>query len=139
MTIPGIGFSQTLAGITGEELEGFFVGWKRRPSPSLRLSVLQASHRVVIARDSETQAIAGFATAVTDDVIAAYITLLEVLPGYRQRGIGSELLRRIVDALGPLYMIDALCDEQVVSFYQRAGFNAAVGMARRNPAALGDG
>lgn len=53
MTIPGIDFSQTLAGITGEELDGFFVGWKRRRSPSLRLSVLQASHRVVIARDSD--------------------------------------------------------------------------------------
>lgn len=76
---------------------------------------------------------------MTDDVIAAYITLLEVLPDYRQRGIGSELLRRIVGALGSLYMIDALCDEQVVSFYQRAGFNSGVGMARRNPDALGDG
>ena len=138
MAVAGIDFSQTTDGIAADELAEFFVGWERRPSPSLHLSVLQASDRVVIARDAGTQRVVGFGTAVTDGLIAAYITLLEVLPRYQRRGIGTELLRRMLQALGPLYMIDALCDEKVLPFYERAGFTPGVAVARRNRAALDD-
>lgn len=138
MAIVGIDFVQTIDGVRADELEGFFVGWKRRPSPTLHVAVLQASDRAVVARDAQTQAVVGFVTAVTDGLIAAYITLLEVLPHYQRRGIGTELLRRILEALGPLYMIDAQCDERVLRFYERAGFTPGIAVARRDVAALGE-
>ena len=138
MAIVGIDFVQTIDGVRADELEGFFVGWKRRPSPTLHVAVLQASDRAVVARDAQTQAVVGFVTAVTDGLIAAYITLLEVLPHYQRRGIGTELLRRILEALGPLYMIDAQCDERVLQFYERAGFTPGIAVARRDVAALGE-
>lgn len=134
---PPITFSDTVDEISVEELEGFFVGWRQRPSPNLHLSVLRASDRVVIARDADSRAIVGFITAVTDGLLAAYISLLEVLPPYQGHGIGTELVRRMLDALGALYMIDALCDEALLPFYARMGFARGSGVARRDPAALG--
>ncbi len=33
-------------------------------------------------------------------------------------------------------MIDALCDEQLLAIYKRAGFTPGVAVARRDPSAL---
>jgi len=87
MAIAGIDFVSTVDEIADDDLMGFFVGWKQRPSRCLRLAVLRASDRAVIARDVETQAVVGFITAISDGLIAAYITLLEVRPNIN--GVGS--------------------------------------------------
>lgn len=79
----------------------------------------------------------GFATAVGDGVICAYIPLLEVLPGHRGRGIGTELIRMLLQELGETYMVDVVCDSEVVAFYQRLGFEQLdAGMGIRNRGAL---
>ncbi|MDQ3720386.1 MAG: GNAT family N-acetyltransferase [Actinomycetota bacterium] len=64
--------------------------------------MLRRSDQVVIARDTQVDSVVGFATALTDGLISAYITLLEVKPGYQRRGIGSELVRRMLSSLQPL-------------------------------------
>ena len=63
----------------------------------------------------------GFITAISDGVLAAYIPLLEVLPDYRGRGIGRELVMRMLAQLQGLYMIDLVCDPQLESFYRACG------------------
>ncbi len=136
MGIPGIAFTDTIDGVRADQLAGFFVGWSRRPSAELHLSVLRRSDRIVIARDTQTGSVAGFVTALTDGLMAGYITLLEVRPGYQRRGIGTQLVQRMLDALEPLYMIDALCDEEVLPFYRRFGVTPAVGVAWRDATAL---
>ncbi len=78
----------------------------------------------------------GFVTAVGDGVLSAYIPLLEVRADFRGRGIGSELVRRIIGCLAPLYMIDLSCDEDLQGFYQSLGFENATGMLRRDREAL---
>jgi ribosomal protein S18 acetylase RimI-like enzyme len=35
----------------------------------------------------------GFETAISDGRLTAYIPLLEVLPTYRNRGVGSQLIK----------------------------------------------
>lgn len=75
-------------------------------------------------------------TVLTDGLIAAHITLLEVLPGYQRRGIGTELVRRMLDSLGPLAMIDALCDEEILPFYRSFGVTRVVGVAWRDTTTL---
>jgi len=88
-----------------------------------------------VAKDGER--VVGFVTAISDGVLSAYVPLLEVLPDHQGRGIGSELVRRLLDRLGDLYMIDVVCDENVVPFYERLGLrrlDAALGV--RNPSAL---
>lgn len=133
-----IAYETEVDGVTASDLEGFFVGWPVRPSPARHLEILRGSHRVVLARDLGSGAIVGFVTAISDGVLSAYIPLLEVLPEYQGRGIGSELVRRLFESLGGLYMVDLLCDEDLVPFYERLGMARAVGMVIRNRGALAE-
>jgi predicted N-acetyltransferase YhbS len=61
------------------------------------------------------------------------LPLREVLTSYRGRGIGTELVRRLLDELGELYAVDLLCDPELVPFYERFGMSRTVGMAIRRP------
>jgi len=74
----------------------------------------------------------GFITAITDHVSCAYVPHLEVVPDHQGNGIGSELVRRMVELLDGLYMVDLLCDPDVQPFYERSGFRRATGMCLRN-------
>ena len=126
-----IEYSDSLEGVEPPQLDGFFVGWPSPPSPERHLELLRGSAAVVLARDGD--AVVGFVTAISDGVLSASIPLLEVLPAYRGRGIGSELVRRLLAALDGLYMIDLSCDAELEPFYARLGFRPLErGMGIRN-------
>jgi GNAT superfamily N-acetyltransferase len=76
--------------------------------------------------------VVGFITAIRDNVLAAYVPPLEVLPEYRGRGIGSQLVRRMLDRLKDLYMVDLLCDTDLQPFYASLGMVPATGIMLRN-------
>lgn len=80
--------------------------------------------------------VVGFLTALTDGALCAFITLLEVMPGYRQRGIGSQLVEAFITECRDLYSCDLICDEDLKDFYERAGFIPYSAMIMRNRAAL---
>jgi len=128
-------YSTSTDGLTADALTGFFVGWPAPPAPTTRVEILQRSGQVVLARDGG--ALVGFVTAITDGVLSAYIPLLEVVPAYQGRGIGTELVRRVLAALDGLYMVDTACDQNLVGFYQRLGFERSNAMIRRDYAAQG--
>jgi ribosomal protein S18 acetylase RimI-like enzyme len=131
-----IRYIDSLEGITADRLAGgFFDGWPNPPSAETHLRMLRGSDHVWLAIDDESGAVVGFINAVSDGVLAAYIPLLEVLPDYQGRGIGSELTRRMLATLSHLYMVDVLCDEDVQPFYERLGMRRATGMFARNYAA----
>lgn len=111
---------------------GFFEGWPSPPSAQTHARLLQQSTYVVVAIDEEAGKVVGFITAISDGVLAAYIPLLEVLPAWRGHGVGTELVRRMLDALDGLYMVDVMCDEDVQPFYERLGLHRASGMIRRD-------
>ncbi len=115
-----------------EQLEGFFHRWPQPPSTRTHLRILHASTAVILAVDDETHGLVGFVTAISDGILAAYIPLLEVLPDYRGRGIGSELIRRMLSELEGLYMVDLLCDLELRQFYERFGMKAMTAMAHRD-------
>jgi ribosomal protein S18 acetylase RimI-like enzyme len=127
-----IEYTSSLAGITPDKLEGFFVGWPRKPTPERHLMILWQSYYRVLAVESESGKVVGFINAVSDGIMAAYIPLLEVLPEYQRQGIGGELVRRIMEKLGDLYMVDLACDENLQPFYERYGFRKYYGMMYRN-------
>ena len=81
---------------------------------------------------SDDYRVVGFVTAITDGVSSGYIPYLEVLPEWQGRGIGTELMRRMMAKLGTLYAIDLICDEDVKGFYERLGFSERRGMTIRN-------
>jgi predicted N-acetyltransferase YhbS len=124
-----IKYHPSVDGVSAEDLAGFFVGWPSPPSPERRLDLLRGSSHVVVARDGAR--VVGFVTALTDGVLMAYLPLLEVLPEYQQAGVGSALVNRVLDELGSLYGVDICCDDDVVPFYERFGFQKVNGMVLR--------
>ncbi|MCY4114103.1 MAG: GNAT family N-acetyltransferase [Chloroflexi bacterium] len=128
----GIEYRDTAEGLEARQLAtGFFVDWLRQPTPEAHLDILRGSANVVVAIDEESDQVVGFVTAISDGVLSAYISLLEVLPEYQGRGIGSELMRRLLEQLKDLYMVDTLCDVDVQAYYARFGMKRATGMRIR--------
>lgn len=125
-----IEYKDSTKGITSAMLTGFFVGWSHPPSAEMHLEILNRSTFIVLAIADNR--VAGFITAISDCVLAAYIPLLEVLPNYQNLGIGKELTRRMVEKLKEIYMVDLTCDNDVQNFYKKLGFTEATGMFKRN-------
>lgn len=126
-------YTDTPEGLTPRDVDGFFVGWPQPPSLERRLDLLRGSDLVSLAFDGST--LVGFVTAVSDGVLAAYIPFLEVLPSHQGQGIGTALVRRLLDRLDELYMVDVVCDASLEPFYQRLGFltlDRGMGLRRRD-------
>ncbi len=124
-------FLDSADGLAPEQLGGFFSGWRRSVTVDEHLRVLRGSQAVVVAVDPVTKQVAGFVTALTDGILCAHITLLEVLPAYRGRGLGGELVRRLLEGLGELYAVDVVCEPEVLPFYRWCGLVPAVAAVRR--------
>ena len=116
-----IQYRTSLEGIRADQLEGFFVGWPNPPTPAMHLEILKRAAHVLLALDGSS--VVGFVTAISDGILCAYIPLLEVLPSHQHQGIGSELMRRMLETLREIYMIDLLCDPDLQAFYSRVGID----------------
>lgn len=125
-------YKDNLDGVKASDLEGFFVGWPAPPSKEVHLKILRQSAFIWIAIDDETGKVVGFINAVSDNVLSAYIPLLEVVPEYKGQGIGGTLVQRMFDATRHLYMVDLLCDQDVVPFYKKFEMFESQGMIMRN-------
>ncbi|MCX6046299.1 MAG: GNAT family N-acetyltransferase [Chloroflexi bacterium] len=127
-----ITYSNAIIDVRADQLQGFFQHWGKAPSPSTLLRILQGSDHVVLARETATGAIVGYITAISDGISCAYIPHLEVRADWRGQGIGSVLVARMLAQLRELYMIDLMCDADVMPFYERSGFQRYTGMIVRN-------
>ncbi len=116
-----------------DDLAEFFAGWRAAPAPERCLAAISEADACVLAFDGDR--LVGFATAITDHALFCFIPLVEVARSHRGRGIGSELVRRIARASGPIYGTYLCCDEDTASFYECLGFDRVVGMARQDPLA----
>ncbi|MFP3898310.1 MAG: GNAT family N-acetyltransferase [Dehalococcoidia bacterium] len=125
-----ITYINRLESLTAVNLRGFFAGWPAHPDPQTHLEILRRSHIVWLAFDHDR--CVGFVNALSDGAFCASIPLLEVLPGYQGRGIGKELMTRMLESLSDMYAIDVVCDEAVAPFYDKLGFSRCVGMVKRD-------
>jgi ribosomal protein S18 acetylase RimI-like enzyme len=128
-----------VSGLAPDQLRGgFFEGWPAAPSAELHLEHLRGAEVAIVAIDApgddslDAAPVVGFVTAIGDGVLTAFVPLLEVLPAYRGRGIGTELMRRILDRLGERYSIDLVADADAVPFYERLGGTAGTAVLWRN-------
>jgi ribosomal protein S18 acetylase RimI-like enzyme len=132
MKVTMIKYVHTLEDISPEQLDGFFEGWPDPPSREVHFRLLQKSDEVILAIDENSNKVVGFITAITDQVLSAYIPFIEVLGNYRGQGIGKKLVRLMLAHLKDFYMIDLLCDEDLQEFYEKLGMSKARGMMIRN-------
>ena len=125
-------YQNDLNQISADMLEGFFVDWPNPPSKEKHLQLLENSSHICLAIDEEKNKVVGFITAISDHTLSAYIPLLEVLPAYKQQGIGKKLVSEMLKQLEHLYMIDLACDDDLVAYYETFGMKKGTAMIRRN-------
>lgn len=125
-------FKKSLEGIEAEMLNGFFADWPHPPNTQTHLNLLKNSNKVVIAVDDDSNQVIGFITAISDGVLSAYIPFLEVLPEYKNKGIGKELVKVMLKELEDMYMVDLCCDDDLVPYYEKLGMLKSNGMLVRN-------
>lgn len=68
--------------------------------------------------------LAGFIDSVSNGVTDAYIQDLMVSPFFQGKGIGTELMNRMISCLRErhIYMISVVFEEALKPFYRRFGF-----------------
>ena len=125
-------YTTLIEDITSDQLNGFFVGWPNPPSTEVHLKLLEKSSHVVLAVDDESGQVVGFITAIGDGVLSAYIPFLEVLPPFQGQGIGQQLVKKMLELLSDMYMIDLMCDEELKGYYEKLGMHRSHGMSLRN-------
>lgn len=89
---------------------------------------MEQSWLVIYAYDGDT--LVGTGRIVSDGVINAYLCGLGVSSTFRNRGIGTEISRQLVDACKQKNLhIQFFCEKHLVPYYEKQGFvEFAVGM-----------
>jgi GNAT superfamily N-acetyltransferase len=105
-------------------------GWAWRAADPVKLAALvHGSLYVSSAHDGAR--LVGFARAISDGVTNAYVSTVAVLPEYRGRGIGAEVVRRLVDGKDTIrFVLHAA--PSLHPFYEKLGFEDAPDMLRRD-------
>ena len=96
------------------------VGWNRMEK---ELSNPQMTSFYHIAAYEEDELV-GYIDCVSNGVTDAYIQDLMVKPIYQGKGVGSELMHKMIEYLkaNKIYMISVVFDESLKPFYERFGF-----------------
>jgi ribosomal protein S18 acetylase RimI-like enzyme len=113
-----------------EQLAALFVsaGWHDRAADRARLRQ-QLLGAMFVVSAWEGDHLVGFARAISDGATNAYISTVAVLPEYRGRGIGRELIRRLTSGReGIVFVLHAR--PEVTAFYLKCGFQQADNMLR---------
>jgi GNAT superfamily N-acetyltransferase len=66
----------------------------------------------------------GFARAVTDGVLRAYVEDVIVAPSRRGSGIGQAVLNRLIQELGAIPVVTLFCSPDLVAYYEAGSFLA---------------
>ncbi len=95
--------------------------WGRGRARELTVRAIRGSSRVVgLYRGGEQ---VGFARAVSDGAVMGYLADVYVLPGWRGRGLGLELVRETVDGAGGRALRWLLHTADAQGLYARLGFS----------------
>jgi ribosomal protein S18 acetylase RimI-like enzyme len=103
-----------------EELQSLFqsAGFHVRPLSRL-VGAISGSTAYITATDGDK--LTGFGRLLTDSHSIAYINYMAVDPGYRRKGIGQAILRKLVEAAGDAERV-FLYTDTADAFYVRNGF-----------------
>jgi len=94
--------------------------WSSAEKPELLLKALVASHSLVTAWSGSR--LVGLGNAISDGHLVVYYPHLLVDPEYQGRGIGTELMRRLLARYEGFHQHVLLADGRAVEFYMKCGF-----------------
>ena len=97
------------------------VGWNRMEKEYGNPLMTSFFHIAVYDGDL----LVGFVDSVSNGVTDAYIQDLIVRPDYQGKGIGTDLMKKMIASLKEkhIYMISVIFEESLKPFYDRFGFN----------------
>lgn len=96
------------------------VGWNRMENVYNNQLITSYFHIAVY----DEEKLIGYIDSVSNGVTDAYIQDLMVHPDYQAKGIGTELMNRMIAELKErhIYMISVVYEEKLKTFYNRFGF-----------------
>lgn len=97
--------------------------WSSAQKPELLHKALLASHSLFTAWDGPR--LVGLGNAISDGHLVVYYPHLLVLPGYQGRGIGTELMRRLMARYEGFHQHMLVADGRALDFYRKRGFERA--------------
>ena len=97
--------------------------WSSAQKPELVHKALLASHSLVSAWDGSK--LVGLGNAISDGYLVVYYPHLLVLPDYQGRGIGTELMRRLIARYEGFHQHMLVADGRALDFYRKCGFERA--------------
>jgi GNAT superfamily N-acetyltransferase len=97
--------------------------WSAAEKPGLLHQALLASHALITAWDGAR--LVGLGNAISDGFLVVYYPHLLVLPGYQRRGIGTELMRRLLARYAGFHQHVLMADGRALDFYRTCGFERA--------------
>ncbi len=101
------------------------VGWTNYTAQSEKLEQMYRNSLLVLgAWDGD--ALVGVLRTVGDGCSVVFIQDILVLPEYQRRGIGTGLMRALLERYGDVYQINLMTDdtEKTTAFYRSMGFSA---------------
>ncbi|HFI0683290.1 TPA: GNAT family N-acetyltransferase [Streptococcus suis] len=102
------------------------VGWTNYLDRADSLEAAYQSSLFVLAAYDQDQVV-GLVRVVGDGMTIVFVQDLLVLPQYQGQGIGTQLLKAILDKYADVYQLQLLTDDSEASngFYQSVGLKAA--------------
>ena len=97
--------------------------WSSASRPQKLFAALRASHTVVNARVGER--LVGIGNAISDGFLVVYYPHLLVHPEFAGRGIGSAIMRRLMETYQGFHQQMLTADAAAIGFYEAMGFTRA--------------
>ncbi|MCG2725198.1 MAG: GNAT family N-acetyltransferase [Elusimicrobia bacterium] len=96
--------------------------WDKTDNIKTLKGIIANSHCFLIAKEKEK--IIGMGRAISDKISDAYIQDITVDENYRKAGIGSEIIKRIINRLnkGKIRWIGLIAQNNSGDFYKKLGF-----------------
>ena len=97
--------------------------WSLALKPDLLHKALLASHSLITAWDGSK--LIGLGNAISDGYLVVYYPHMLVLPAYQGRGIGAEIMRRLMARYKGFHQHMLVADGRALDFYRKCGFERA--------------
>ena len=98
--------------------------WSSANKPDQLHQALNHSHSLVTAWDSDR--LVGLANAISDGFLVVYYPHVIVHPDYQRKGIGRQLMARLMRRYEGFHQHSVLADKNAVAFYESCGFERSV-------------
>ncbi len=105
-----------------EQIAALFteLGWTSGAQGERLYRGLENSHSLITAWDGER--LVGMASAVSDGHMVMYVSFVAVHPDYQGRGVGTEIMNRLMDRYRDVARRVLVALEGKEDFYERFGF-----------------